>query len=403
MESSGNLLANLPPELLLNILDLLPKISRVSLALTGKALLGMIRPSGIFPVMYGVDRITFRLYVEPKSRHVYSCFTCKRLHDYDPRRESGWRCRGLPGPVITVPGRHHHIRDRVEKLCYPQERRVDASFRPRNRHRREEIRLDWHPARLCGDHRFYRFEEVHLVMNRHFHAFGLSLEVLKEEYQFKRWINILRLQRSKHHFPLAKHRSASQCQKPPVWMPPSRAELDSYLSHDDPEIAPRGTTGVLKERLDRIVEPWEFSHKTRARIIDDELYISSSHTVTGPLLPRSRFDEVIRKLQLPICRHIFSDCPRWEDNMAYPIRSCDFCFTDFQVSIQKSQGEKQWEFALTTYHRLGACRTPADPTWSKLNETERQGHRRGGPYGQRKGKVTFRAGDVRRKWMSNNG
>ncbi|TDZ27077.1 hypothetical protein Cob_v000483 [Colletotrichum orbiculare MAFF 240422] len=164
---------------------------------------------------------------------------------------------------------------------------------------------------------------------------------------------------------------------------------------------------------------WVFAHRTSAKVLDDELYLRRSHTVSGPPCSASDFSRVVDGLELPVCRHILgsSRMPSsrfWEEGdnclpelqnlriaAAEPaldlhpddgVGSCVLCFTDYEVAIQRGGGRTDWNLRLTTFHKLGSFRSLRDEAWGRLRSSSHAGL---GPEYYRQSP----AGGVRRKWL----
>lgn len=149
----------------------------------------------------------------------------------------------------------------------------------------------------------------------------------------------------------------------------------------------------------------KFHKKWDARVIDDQLILSSVLTITAngdgmmlrrhvdscrsQLCPHIDIGDNERKPRPPElvkngCLHYFTPCHQ-------SIKSCILCFTDCCIDI--TAHKNKWIITLTTYHLLGSVRSPFDCKWSSAmtryaNET--------GP------KVVFpeehRPGSVRHMW-----
>ncbi|KAI9163015.1 hypothetical protein HJFPF1_04612 [Paramyrothecium foliicola] len=410
METSGNFLSNLPLDILFQIIESLSPLSQVYLALTEKDMLQVICPTGVFPKLPLLDHLELLSYHESASKSSYVCFRCNKLHHYDPlavfnacgqtprdrlpgepnsfivrygydfsrlihgpRVSMSWdippwppcgvSAEGLSGPSLQV--------DRQQAIMYPLDWRVGPL---------------WLPLQWASEQRVYTFEEVCLVMNRHFHGSGLPLESLTQNYKFERWINVIDYEAMHDEVRAALNRRGLQG--------PGRTRAHTGAFHEAVTACfSRHAGDVLKsdkndaqttlygsgqhqleypdwaEMLPHML-PWAFEHRTEAKIIKDELYLASSHSVIGPLISDRMFSKLIENLNFTICSHVFLSSSYKQDREVSStnwVGSCEDCFTDFEISVLKDKEQNRWNFKLKTYHRLGACRTPLDPTWYRLS------------------------------------
>lgn len=173
------------------------------------------------------------------------------------------------------------------------------------------------------------------------------------------------------------------------------------------------------------VLPWKFKHSYISKIVDDELYLASFHHITGPAVSIAKFEHLLGSIGLNVCAHL-SCCnlqrlgysrPAWYDDCIpqadtvpckfgniqqgpvdfnEDVDSCQYCFTDYMVSIRGVEGMADWNLELSTYHRLGSCRSPDDPAWwSMTGQILRMIHR--------SDHQEFGAGEVRRRWHQGHG
>lgn len=121
---------------------------------------------------------------------------------------------------------------------------------------------------------------------------------------------------------------------------------------------------------------WTSSRDWEARIIDDQLMLSSTISL-GPLRDSEGLRTVIKTGLLSLCRHLTAEVlfPRHQistqvilgsqpDHFAQrlqSVNSCPICMTDYCIDINwKGNG---WTIEIITYHMLGGIRSPWDWTW----------------------------------------
>ncbi|KAL7952891.1 hypothetical protein V8C34DRAFT_318653 [Trichoderma compactum] len=134
--------------------------------------------------------------------------------------------------------------------------------------------------------------------------------------------------------------------------------------------------------------PWRFSFDSIPKIMDNELYIARTHTVEGPMVGWEHLARLLESIHLPICCHLRcitethsychiyinrnnndrSICQRdWNHTHHFQQSgSCRYCYTDYDVSLQRDKAKKEWRLKICTYHYLGPCRSPDDLIWDYL-------------------------------------
>ncbi|KKP01681.1 hypothetical protein THAR02_06227 [Trichoderma harzianum] len=100
-------------------------------------------------------------------------------------------------------------------------------------------------------------------------------------------------------------------------------------------------------------------------------------------LPRfCRHDRQVIKKPVDRRLYITSLTGRWGDvledfkseNFNPEKGSCLLCATDYDISLEQDRTEKEWHFALHTYHCLGPCRTPNDQLWAYFTSDFQDAH-----------------------------
>lgn len=119
-----------------------------------------------------------------------------------------------------------------------------------------------------------------------------------------------------------------------------------------------------------------FSRDWTARISDDQLMLSSIMTL-GPFRGSGELKAAIDSDLASVCQHITTDVlfplhqipsqvllgsrPDHVAQRLQSVNSCPICMTDYCIGIHWQ--EKGWTLGITTYHMLGAIRSPWDWTW----------------------------------------
>ncbi|KAK1984028.1 hypothetical protein LZ30DRAFT_815108 [Colletotrichum cereale] len=351
-------LSIVPREVLFMVADQLPLPSRIALALVCKSGFASLCPVRPLLPLEKEDLLAILFLLSKDMPNWFLCFGCNRMRPLLRDSEGGLEGQLHPGCDSEI---------RVVRMFIR---------RPAYRHRHDEDRTVPEIS----------FSEAHLVMNRHFHGagYGLPTQYFESARQFERIIPL-------------DETEITMTQSP----------LEEYSRRRRYSLRP------LKHQ-------WLFTHRTSAKVIEDELYICRHHSVSGPPCPQSDFSRIIDSLELPVCRHIFGsskmpDLRFWNEgdscipelqsiriSATHPqfdvhpdngIGSCTICFTDYEIAIERGADRKRWSLKLTTYHKLGSCRTPLDSVWVRLINSWRgpsQEHYR--EYG---------VGEVRERWLRN--
>ncbi len=169
---------------------------------------------------------------------------------------------------------------------------------------------------------------------------------------------------------------------------------------------------VLDAKLDRTIgglrcrrpgDPLPWKEKWSARIVDDELFLSATRTLSGAGLSdgllRGIFDNELHQ----VCGHItISGRPRailgpfHASALLLPpkgtftpcrglVESCPWCLTDCVTTVERrledwgeAEGMGQeapprliWFITVTSYHRLGSGRCPTDLKWQAFGRTRK--------------------------------
>ncbi|RSL68318.1 hypothetical protein CEP54_002813 [Fusarium duplospermum] len=340
-------LVRLPALLMMQIFDQLPKASHRALALVCKESFEYFCPSGKFPKLDKNDLFELLLLLEQGRPDTFVCFNCLKLSLVDRDGQKGWQTQ-----------RH--------QICGPQVKNLWASAaRSKFGHRYQQTRIEllpegtWKPEAQGPE---ITFAEAHLVMNWHRTGGqrGLPISTFQRHYSFIRLISLEKEDTIDDHFPLEKH------QPDDTWTTlPSKEEwLESQKQ--------RHGAQTLPDHLGAST-PWAFTHDYEAMVINDELYLSRTHHVKGPLVTLTKLLEVLETLTLPICEHIrcyeWPPYPRepWESTEGWSPEfilrhwrfpnvyggddhltqerdgvqrgwaySCHFCFTDYIASLSRA-------------------------------------------------------------------
>lgn len=341
-----------PQEIFLLLLSFLPIPARISLALTSKCLMGMVFPENILPRLSAEDLITFLSPLQKDIPDVYLCFCCLKLR----RLSSGLHWYG------------HTHKWSAGFFNYPT-----WDIKSGN---------NWHvptPYYFSSfkDHFYVDFMDAYLLMNHHFlgASHGVPLQILDRYVSFQDHIEL------------------HNCRHSIVWEGTAKVDLQR----------PLGSDYHLYEREedepDRKETAWRISFQMTPRIILDKLYLRRFYTIVGPLEPWSCMARLISSCSPEICSHlkcladariiscayngpisnstsatyisIISRLPNGQRDLP-PLYckpesgSCQFCNTDYNVSLYQDKQRKEWRFRLCTYHCLGPCRSPSDKFWKYL-------------------------------------
>lgn len=273
-------------------------------------------------------------------------------------------------------------------------------------------------------------------MNRHRcgESHGLSIQTLERHFSFERFL-ILDNGETIDYFPLERHqpgrrpltrllrktivdaRNRLRPKRHPRGRYPHIQRLRKTKVKGRPKshISLPHECGLIDKPFSQSVDsvlPWRFMHNYTAKIINNELFLARFHFIAGPSVSPAKFKKLLDSIGLPVCRHLLCSptghSPHLFTQYRIPqvdnsrgnlldchraVGSCPFCFTDYMISIRRSKGKDDWNLELTTYHRLGSCRSPDDPIWRCLTDYS----------------LThidcqeFGAGEIRRQWHQSHG
>lgn len=424
-------LATMPLDVFLQVLERLPKASHVALALTSKSFLTSLYPDQLLPILSKEDLIVLLLLLEKDNPSCFLCFDCNRLRPFNPHHKLGWQGQKhqiCSGTIKQTWGSIMDVRSRPSRRSGRLRWRVLS----REKHNARPRILSWRPQTKGLE---VTFSEAHLVMNRYLYGenHGISIRSLQHHFDFERFISFDVLHKISDHFPLERHapggRHLTRTYRKKIFKHHAK---DSLSLADDAlrdVMASSLTDSMVRESLDLApILPWNFKHSYTSKIVDEELYLASFHHVTGPAVSVSEFNKLLDYIGLKVCRHLFlshseivnfwqygwwhltaqvsgppAPFPRWQSNIRKgavgceeSVGSCEYCFTDYAISIRGLEGKVDWNLELSTYHRLGSCRRPDDPVWRGLTEEQfslafRLDHPEFGP------------GEVRRRWLQGHG
>jgi hypothetical protein len=371
-------LVRLPPSLMMQIFDQLPKASHRVLALVCKESFEYFCPSGKFPELDRSDFFELLLLLEQGRPDTFVCFNCLKLSLIDRDGQKGWQT-------------HRH------QTCGPQVKNLwsfmaISKFGRRYQQTRIEFLPEgtWKPEAQGPE---ITFAEAHLVMNWHRTGgrCGLPISIFQRHHSFIRLISLEKDDILDDHFPL------EQYQPDDSWA--------TLLSKEEWLKSQKQLHGA-QTLLDDLgaATPWAFTHDYKAMVINDELYLSRTHHIRGPFVTLRKLLEVLETLTLPICEHIrcceWAPYPQepwkrtegsssefilrdWDYSLLYRrnyyytdhrnglqrawANSCQFCFTDHIASLSGATVTGVWSFKLVTCHRLGRCLTLEDSGWAQLH------------------------------------
>lgn len=252
-------LSALALELKLMITSELSVATKTSLALTTKTLFRSLCPGGKFLGLSEQDEIEVLELLERDDRNIFICFNCRKLWPFDGSHDNDQRTYHQ----FTCPKRA------VYKLetspCHNDPRSFDDFFGTTVAVAARAFQL---PLSIWGLGQGYpevSFSEAHLVMlnHRHGNEYGLPLHTLEKSLSFSRYINVNDMSTLESHFPLERHASG-----------------------------PRGYPI-------RPTTVWNFEHQYSAKVINDELFLSRSHIITGPDVTPLQFANLLEKNPAP--------------------------------------------------------------------------------------------------------
>ncbi|KAH9225974.1 hypothetical protein K456DRAFT_1851221 [Colletotrichum gloeosporioides 23] len=368
-------LYDIPREILLIVANELPTNFRTALALACKGFFKSICPDGRLPRMERAEAIEFVLLLDRDAiargdTNLFPCFGCARLQPFRRDDHGNWSTQVHAACDFVVRFINSYVH-RPFNL-----RPVHGCNGASNVHQWIEpiSTVIWKPAvrGLGGNEPAITFAEARLVMDNHFlgGSRGISIERLENSFQFNREIPPDDDDLPTAHFPLEQHVSKTRYNLRPRFG--ARRERLGLLSRQNAAV-------------------WSFTHKTSAKVIDDELFIRRHHDILGPPCTLEFFVKIMDSPELPVCRHILgcshaqllgtqaSACiaelhslriiqtdSQWDIHPDQGIASCSICSTDYEISIERGSNQRNWGLKLTTCHKLGQCRTPDDPLWKNL-------------------------------------
>ncbi|KAI1140551.1 hypothetical protein F5Y05DRAFT_378807 [Hypoxylon sp. FL0543] len=120
-----------------------------------------------------------------------------------------------------------------------------------------------------------------------------------------------------------------------------------------------------------------------AKLIGNELFIRLTHTIFHEEADTEMLQKYIAATPFYICKHTTFGAYSWnqDDDVNLPALdatrargsdyhntgSCRRCMTDWDTSIEWTDGECGWVVRVKAYYGLGRCRSPSDPKWRALS------------------------------------
>ncbi|KAM0457462.1 hypothetical protein ACHAO4_003262 [Trichoderma viride] len=346
--TSPCILAECPLDILATIMDYLPKSSIISLAVTRKDLYKAVnflsRRKKL--ALNRRDTAEFLQALQRDFPNTYCCAACNKLLPLNPngtwRDQNHQNCSGSS---------YWGWWD----WCSAQRRYSKSVIRS----------LLWHPASREAR---LDFMDANLVMDRHFlgSRYGLPLKNLERHAAFEKYIVL----KDNMDFGQTDWEGPRQM----AWR---RRALNLFRQ------------GVFDQRPKSkdagLEKPWRFSFDYVPKIINDELYIGRFNRIDGPLVSFRQFAALLGSINLPICHHLeivaepdgdiliqHTDRPInflyavFDEEKDEQYGSCPDCFADYDFLLKSDEDKQEWSLRLSTYHRLGTCRSPYDAKWSRL-------------------------------------
>ncbi|KAL1860752.1 hypothetical protein VTK73DRAFT_7185 [Phialemonium thermophilum] len=193
-----------------------------------------------------------------------------------------------------------------------------------------------------------------------------------------------------------------------IWYHLARVVMNAHLYGAAHGIAVEKIRSPLHSRQD-YEHDTVLSGEWRARIIDDQLLVSSSFTAFDPKGEAKVLRRYFDRRSLSICRHLHTrrmhccgpdGVPELQTRpeseyfatCVSSVHSCAICLTDYCISVERHDGAKGWVVKVATYHQLGPMRSPFDWIWkvatrSSWEDECRWTHR-----------AEYPPGSVRHKW-----
>jgi len=174
------------------------------------------------------------------------------------------------------------------------------------------------------------------------------------------------------------------------------------------------------ETFSDTVLPWE--EVWSARIIQDELFLSATRTVSGIDWTDETMRAALDREWHEICGHVRTSGPPFACvtalRCAAPrpadyfipcrdvVESCHRCLTDYTTTVERKVGyaaegprHKQpaayWLITVTAYYRLGSCRSPRDTKWDTFGR-----RRTPAAYHMQRDTASYPRGSIKEMWES---
>ncbi|KAL1866128.1 hypothetical protein VTK73DRAFT_4873 [Phialemonium thermophilum] len=306
-----------------------PQHAGIALALSCKYLYHTLYPPGKLPSLNECQLVQLLLLLERDLPRHYLCLFCTKLQAFEPDLETGWRGQKHE----ECEGFHRRLQEEGEEEDEEEDSAEGGYVR------------SLVPEYAGFDRLGVTFHEAHLVMNRHFYGagHGLRIETMRRHFQLDRYFNSETWHFAGYyfpHFPLERH-------------------------FPTPPGCPRLDIPVCTHLVAHVQEPRKLAGKPHSDIWRPIGYL--------------RFNR-LRDRQ-------FRDCDA--------VDSCCECPTDYEVSLRgessgTSTDKREYDLAITTYHRLGQCRTPFEKEWLWLVKE---------PSHRRVPNDNIVEGEVRERWL----
>ncbi|KAH0499239.1 hypothetical protein TgHK011_006444 [Trichoderma gracile] len=345
---------NMPNEIIYMIIAFVPRPWKHSLGSTCK-FLSKLTVEEFRTRLEGPDRTKFLTTLQKDIPNTYYCYCCGRLRPLDPNHE--WKTQHHTGGTSEfknsrwLPDIHHILHVQLPKNLFLFLSKANISFM-----------------------------EPYLVMNQHFlgPSHGLPLQSLERYEAFEA---VLELKECLNY--QGKFRSYRKNM--------IHTGLEPCLSRKTK------LPGRSLEAVPRREDAWRFTFRMTPKIIDDKLYISRAYTIVGPWVPEEDLKRLIETMSIPLCSHLScsanplcchkgTDLPKhrypvihawppvsclWANTREMIRRdiehvSCVLCSTDYETSLEQNKILNETNFRITTWHCLGACRSPDDELWSHI-------------------------------------
>ncbi|UKZ93048.1 uncharacterized protein TrAFT101_007981 [Trichoderma asperellum] len=352
------ILADIPLDIFLEILDRLPHPWVISLALTCKKFYLVVK---LFYqkklALTDRDVASFTMTLQRDIPNVYCCVGCHKLCRLNPR--GSWKDQG-----------HRHCSGSSWWDWW------DWCSAGSRFSKSEAKLLLWHPSTVEAR---IPFMDAYLVMNRHFYGslHGTSLRTLERHVAFEKYIEF------------NDDISLDPFDWDDYWAMDQRHKCLKMFGQGVLDRKPTGSAAGAFER------PWRFSFDYVPRIINDELYIARFHRIDGPMVSWKHFATLLSSIHLPLCdhlefvaeshggiliQHIDKPIPLlyvlFDETIIKKGGSCPDCFADYDFSLKRVEDKNEWSLRLSTYHCLGSCRSPSSGAWNHLHSSHSDGSHR---------------------------